>query len=228
MQRYMSVMCPRQPDAIISDHMVSTTLVDTREVVVALVPKYARGKALDIGGGSSKYRTTIGEHVSEYVVADLYEPGVNFKEDVRKMTFPDESFDTVLSFQVLEHVDDTVAAVSEIYRVLKLGGCAIVTVPFLFPQHGDPSDFNRFTKEGVRYHFERAGFTIKELGHQGSVWSVVMGMLRIKYLNHYQSGHGRLRRAFFARLFSLLKMLDRQGFLAHPDIYANVYVVAQK
>src|SRR3989344_877220 len=202
--------------------------LDTREVVEVLVPKYAKGRTLDVGGGTSKYRGIIKKFVSNYLVADLYETeGVDFREDARKMSFPDDSFDTVLSFQVLEHIDDTTATVREMYRVLKRGGVAIVTMPFLFPQHGDPSDFHRFTKEAARFYFEREGFVVIELGTQGSTLSVISVMLRRMYLDHYTPGHGRLRTAFFVRVFALLKFLDRRGYFEHPDLYTNVYIVGK-
>ncbi|TAK59227.1 class I SAM-dependent methyltransferase [Patescibacteria group bacterium] len=204
--------------------------IDTREVVKALVPKYANGRTLDIGGGTSKYREIIKKSVSDYLVADLYETGVevDFKEDARKMSFSEGSFDTVLSFQVLEHIDDTSATVGEMYRILKKGGHAIVTMPFLFPQHGDPSDYHRFTKEAARFYFERAGFTTIELGSQGSTLSVISAMLRRMYLDHYTAGYSRLRSAFFTRIFGILKYFDRKGYFKHPDLYTNVYIVAKK
>lgn len=204
-------------------------LIDTREVVVAFVPRYAKGRTLDIGGGTSKYRSIIEPVVSEYIVADLYDPAADYQEDVRRMSFPNDSFDTVLSFQVLEHVDDTTASIREIFRVLKRGGCAIITIPFLFPEHGDPSDFHRFTLEGARYHVKQAGFAVLEAGTQGSTWSVVSAMLRTMFLNQYAEGHGKLRRAVFTRiLFPLLKRLDKASFLWDPNLYTNVYIVAQK
>ena len=202
--------------------------IDTREIVQALVPKYAKGRTLDIGGGTSKYRGIITESVSNYLVADLYETGVDFKEDARKMSFPEESFDTLLSFQVLEHIDDTSATVREMYRILKNGGHAIVTMPFLFPQHGDPADFHRFTKEAARFYFEREGFTVIELGSQGSTLSVISAMLRRMYFDHYTVGYSRLRSAFFTRVFRILKYFDRKGYFAHPDLYTNVYIVVKK
>ena len=50
-------------------------------------------------------------------------------EDVTRLTFDDECFDTVLSFDVLEHVPDYHAAVSQISRVLAPGGSLLLTVP---------------------------------------------------------------------------------------------------
>lgn len=203
--------------------------IDTREVVSHFIPLYAKGRTLDIGGGTSKYRDIIRKTVPEYLVSDLHATGnVDFVEDARALTHQDEAFDTVLSFQVLEHIDDTAKVVAEMYRVLKKGGHAIVTMPFLYPQHGDPSDFQRFTKEAARFYFERAGFTTMELGSQGSVWSVVANMLRHTYLNHYDSGHSKVRKMFFRRVFSFLAHLDRRGYGYHPDIYSNVYIVARK
>jgi Methyltransferase domain len=52
-------------------------------------------------------------------------------EDVCKLTFADESFDLVGSFDVLEHVPDYPAALREFHRVLRDGGQLILTAPFL-------------------------------------------------------------------------------------------------
>lgn len=48
------------------------------------------------------------------------------KGDAEHLNFPDEFFDSVLSIGVLHHTKDTEGAVSQIYRVLKPGGMAIV------------------------------------------------------------------------------------------------------
>jgi SAM-dependent methyltransferase len=51
-------------------------------------------------------------------------------EDLTQLTFADETFDHVLSFDVLEHVNDDVAALKEIYRCLKFGGTVLFGAPF--------------------------------------------------------------------------------------------------
>ncbi len=202
--------------------------INTREVVSALIPKYVRGKTLDVGGGTSKYREIIKQTVSDYVVSDLFdEPGVDVITDARAMSFANESFDSVISFQVLEHVDNTTAVVSEIYRVLKKDGVAVVTAPFLCAEHGHPSDYHRFTEEGMKFYFERAGFLIIESGKQGSTFSVIKELLRFVLLNPYKK-NGRMRKGIFNRLAKMLVSLDRKGYLYNPDLYTNVYVVAQK
>ncbi len=49
--------------------------------------------------------------------------------DVQQMKLPDSSFDVVICCHVIEHVDDDVKAMKEIFRVLKPGGFAVLQVP---------------------------------------------------------------------------------------------------
>lgn len=53
-------------------------------------------------------------------------------EDVTRLTFPDGSFEAVLSFDVLEHVPDYKSALREFCRILAPGGQALISVPFTF------------------------------------------------------------------------------------------------
>lgn len=54
-------------------------------------------------------------------------------------------------------------ALRECYRVLKDVTHAIYTVPLLYPVHEAPRDFYWFTNFGLKYLFEKVGFTIVEL-----------------------------------------------------------------
>jgi SAM-dependent methyltransferase len=54
-------------------------------------------------------------------------------EDLRALTFRDESFDLVISSDILEHVRGPLEAFAEIFRVLRPGGRHIFTVPLAWP-----------------------------------------------------------------------------------------------
>jgi SAM-dependent methyltransferase len=54
--------------------------------------------------------------------------------DARRLPFPDATFDIVITSEVLEHIQDDVAAISEMARVLKPGGRFAATVPAWFPE----------------------------------------------------------------------------------------------
>jgi SAM-dependent methyltransferase len=66
-----------------------------------------------------------------YVTADLNSPRADRQEDLRKMSFDNDSFDFFFASHVLEHVKEDLQALSEIRRVLKNGGIAVIPVPII-------------------------------------------------------------------------------------------------
>lgn len=102
---------------------------------------------LDIDKGASVYITERITPLFEYfrnwypdIEGSEYLPGVPYGtlddnvrcEDLQALTFPDERFDLVLSFDVLEHVPEYKIAIHEMARILKPGGHLIMTTPTTF------------------------------------------------------------------------------------------------
>lgn len=69
----------------------------------------------------------------EYITADIESPLAKVKMDIHEIPFEDNSVDIIFCNHVLEHVDDDMRALSEMRRVLKPGGWAILQVPFFYP-----------------------------------------------------------------------------------------------
>ena len=64
-----------------------------------------------------------------YTSIDLKSPLAMYNEDLTNLSFKDNSFDAILCYHVLEHIEDDLKAIFELYRILKPGGWAILQSP---------------------------------------------------------------------------------------------------
>lgn len=106
--------------------------------------KKIHGKILGISGISNFYPFIDMEN-TECIEMDY--PAV----DMRNLPFADNTFDYVISDQVIEHIDNPQKSIDESRRVLKPGGIAIHTTCFINPVHYGPNDYWRFSLDGLRY-----------------------------------------------------------------------------
>jgi ubiquinone/menaquinone biosynthesis C-methylase UbiE len=88
---------------------------------------------------------------------------------VTNLPFPNESFDAVVSNDVLCQVENPDVAVAEFYRVLRPGGIAVINVPaymWMWSYHDDACQSkHRFTRAELRQHLTAAGFTDRRVTH---------------------------------------------------------------
>lgn len=125
------------------------------------------GTILDVGAADSWIKNRLDEGC-EYIALDYPATGADLyfaKPDVfataSKLPIRSQSIDTVLLLEVLEHLEYPTDALSEIARVLKPGGRLLLTIPFLYPIHDAPHDYQRFTRYGLSRELSCAG--LKEI-----------------------------------------------------------------
>ena len=107
------------------------------------------GAVLNVGSGVHKLYANpnlVNLDISPHGNADVVGDGLN-------MPFLENSFDGAVLDAVLEHVPNPWQLAAEVHRVLKPGGFVLVHAPFLYPYHGAPRDFFRYTDEGLRQVF---------------------------------------------------------------------------
>lgn len=138
-----------------------------REIIFALknISNQVYGDVLDVGCGSMPYRrlfnclkyigmeVKISGHDHSTSTADIYYDGFNFP-------ISPNSYDTVVCFEVLEHVVDIDKVLKEIKRVLKPESHVVITLPLIWPEHEMPFDFRRLTSYGIIAVMERNGFEV--------------------------------------------------------------------
>lgn len=125
--------------------------------------KYFKGKAIDLGSGSAPYKTFILKKTESYTSLDWDNCLHNKKFDINadlNLTLPikDNSYDTILSFSVIEHLKNPQLHIDEAYRICKNNGILFMQCPFQWQIHEQPYDFFRFTKYGIEHLLKKAGF----------------------------------------------------------------------
>ena len=204
---------------------MTETFQQTREVII-YAQKYIQGKTIDLGAGSAKYREIISKKAESYIAFDMVpSKNIDVVGDVLNLPFQTETFDTVVSTQVLEHVEKPWIMVQEIHRILKKDGFCILTAPFLGPYHADPHDYFRFTIEGMKSLFKNTGFKTIECFSYGKLFSVLSEFIRFSWFNPYQKkkkGNWRIIR-FMEKMANLLNR-----FTKNRIIYSAVCIIAKK
>jgi SAM-dependent methyltransferase len=116
----------------------------------------------------------------DYITADIESPLAKVKMDIHQIPFADNTFEVAFCNHVMEHVADDIKAMSEIRRVLKPGGWAIIQVPFFnndleitledksiispeerFKAYGQEDHVRMYGRDYGR-RLEKAGFQVKE------------------------------------------------------------------
>jgi SAM-dependent methyltransferase len=124
------------------------------------------GCVLDVGCGKKPYAHLFDCEKYVGLEIDSSENRRNKKADLfydgRHIPAEDNSFDWVISSQVLEHVFNPDEFLAEICRVLKNGGGLLITVPFMWDEHEQPYDYARYSSFGIKYLLEKQDFVIAE------------------------------------------------------------------
>ncbi|HEY8937786.1 MAG TPA: class I SAM-dependent methyltransferase [Cyclobacteriaceae bacterium] len=104
-------------------------------------------------------------HGDGYITADIESPLAKVKMDIHQIPFGENTFDVVLCNHVLEHVADDIKAMSEIHRVLKPKGFAILQVPFFRPIPDVTFEDNTITDPRERERIFGQDDHVRKYGH---------------------------------------------------------------
>lgn len=120
-------------------------------------------RVLDFGCGGSPYRSLFPKaNYNRADCAGIANLDYVINED-GAIDEPDNTFDLILSTQVLEHVPDPATYLAEARRLLKPGGLLLCSTHGSFEDHACPDDFWRWTSEGLRRTLIAAGFAVEQM-----------------------------------------------------------------
>lgn len=136
-----------------------------RQAITHMLAQHALAEVgrcvVDLGCGNAPYRSLFAERGCRYVGCDLDGPVEVTLHPGEPVDLPDESADGVVSFQVLEHVWDLDWYLGEARRLLKPGGWLLLSTHGTWLYHPHPTDYRRWTRDGLVREIETRGFQIE-------------------------------------------------------------------
>jgi 2-polyprenyl-3-methyl-5-hydroxy-6-metoxy-1,4-benzoquinol methylase len=157
----------------------------------AMILREPAGRLLDIGCGNASFSAgflragfaVAGIDMTEEQIAAARARGIDARvHDLGSgpLPFPDRSFDVAFAGEVIEHIVDTTAFLSEIHRVLKPNGCVVLTTPNLasaenrlrllfgfypiwteFRLEGGQGHVRSYTRRTLVRHLRETGFAVE-------------------------------------------------------------------
>lgn len=143
-----------------------------------------KGHLFDLGCGDMPYRDWLLDYADRYTGVDwsssLHEMKADIVADMNEpLPIESEMADTVISLSVMEHLREPQIMLNEAFRILKPAGSIVLQVPFMWWVHEAPYDYFRYTRYGLQYMFEKAGFKEIKVYPQTGFW--VMWTLKFNY-----------------------------------------------
>lgn len=192
--------------------------------------KYVVGKTvLDIGCGKGWYSVFLKDRGFDVYALDIEkqfeDERINFTlASAQTLPYPDHSFDTVLMWDVLEHIEDEQLILQHVARVCRKR--LILSVPnqddrnlnwynLTYQHFKDKSHFREYGLEEIQDKLRSAGFRILLAKLEGPVMpQFFVEFLRFRFLR--------------VPIRKVLTLLCKIGFLSYGGMYADIFVVADK
>ena len=138
-------------------------------------------------------------------------PSVHVVARGQTLPFADNSLNLVISQDVIEHLPDPQFTVREILRVLEVGGKFYCQAPFIIGYHPGPTDFWRFTKEGMAQLFSDPTWQILDLdtsvGHGTGAYRIAVECIAVTASLVHRALYIPFK-GLCALLFTPIKLLD--------------------
>jgi len=154
--------------------------------------------------------------------------------DGKKIPIEDETFDSFICTEVLEHVFNIDTTLKEIQRVIKKWGKWIITIPFFVWEHEEPYDFARYTYFWIEDILKRNGFKI--IKHE-RLWSSYLTLLQLNISVWTKIIRNSKCYKYFWKLFWFIFRLPVQivinalsllNFSKNQTIYLNNFLLVEK
>jgi len=191
-----------------------------------------KGRVVDLGCGTAPYKNDILKTADEYIGVD-WENSLHdqnkadmFANLCEKLPFEDGYADTVVAFQVMEHLPEPGFFLSECQRILRSGGAIFLTVPFMWHVHEDPYDYFRFTRYGLEYLLKKNGFVDINITENTGFWQ--MWVLKFNY--HTVRFSRGILKWFWIPVWAIGQYVSQllDYIIKHPQETASYTVLARK
>jgi SAM-dependent methyltransferase len=138
-----------------------------------------KGEVLNAGAGDRDLRSLIPGRVYNQDIAEgLHNADIDIVSPLHRIPVAAGFFDAIVCNAVLEHVANPEEVMAEFARVAKPGAVLYLCVPFMQPEHLDPTDFQRYTLEGLSLLAARHGFTVRAADGMHNVYVTLAWIVR--------------------------------------------------
>lgn len=167
-----------------------------KEIAAQLVP----GNTLELGGGTGNFKAFAPNVVSTDVVPL---PWLDAVADAQNLPFDNQTFDNIVMFDVLHHIENVTLFFDEALRVLRPGGRVAIMEPYIslasWPiyhfLHPEPVDFNQNPLDWVEPSPERKPFDANQ-AFATILFERQYSLFKSKYPQFLKRYHRRM--SFFA------------------------------
>jgi SAM-dependent methyltransferase len=197
--------------------------------------KHINGQIIDFGCGRKPYMNLF--NVKKYIGVDVEISGhdhLNSQIDVfydgKNIPFDNNSFDSIICFEVLEHIFNPDEILIELNRILKNNGKALFSIPFCWNEHEIPYDYARYSSFGIKHLMEKNGFRVLEIHKTGKFSTVIIQLIILWIFEKFKALglFGLILCLFLAIPFNVLGLLLNFMPSKNPSMYFNTVLLVQK
>ena len=123
-------------------------------------------RVLDAGAGDCPYSAVFSHaryETTDFCQVDKVYGKISFISNLANLPVKAESYDLIFCSQTMEHLPAPGQALAELHRVLRPGGQLWLSAPLFFMEHEAPYDFYRYTRYGMAYLLDQAGFEVESI-----------------------------------------------------------------